>query len=603
MRIKHQAKWFLALTLLPVLAQASTSSVGFQAIYSSFQTVTQGWYSALFEDALGLFAALFTIEFVWMVTKWLITGKDVHEIFTSFIKKMLSIGFFFSILVYSNQLFPDLINAFKSAASGAGGPPVTTVSAITMTALRAFMVCVEAGPVSAAKGVGTAASDLWNLNLSGAASAMSNAASAAITSALGVNTIVGILVGLILLISFIYLVLELFAVQLEAMLVMGTGVLMLGFGGSSFTAKFTEAYMQYSLSVGVRLMILTLWAGFVEWKVAPLIKTILTQGGAGLEAYGMVLILALLVGWLTKKLQGIAASILSGSSSMSGGELAGGIMRGVALATAAVATGGVAAAGLAGGAAAGGLSGATGAAGAAGAGDLGAATGGSAMSAPNIGANAGSAAHNQPAPQTTSGVATPAMATSGVLPPSQATSGTSQKSGVNPPEANNAAPKAGTAPDTQGGTTSQGAPANALKTISGEATPGVASENRVGVTAPKTGSGVSGDGVDHRPYTSNDAPQSAGASKDRSAPAPRVDAAPAPQGNAGSAPTPQGNAGSAPELKGAGGGQSAPDSPSFMERAKQHEKAINSAHDALMPGEPTKGGVSAPPIGAKHLSD
>ncbi len=307
MHIKNQVKLFLALTLLPVLAQASTSSVGFQAIYSSFQTVTQGWYTFLYQDALDLFVMLFLVDFTWMVVKWLITGKDVHEIFTSFLKKLLSIGFFLSLLMYSNQLFPDLINGFKSAAAGAGGPPVTTVSAITMTALKAFLVCVEAGPVSAAKGVGTAASDLWNLDFSGAASAMGNAASAAITSALGVNTLVGILVGLILLLSFIYLVLELFAVQLEAMLVLGAGVIMLGFGGSNFTAKYTESYMQYSLSVGVRLMILTLWAGFVEWKASPLIKTILTQGGASIEAYGIVLILALLVGWLTKKLQGIAA--------------------------------------------------------------------------------------------------------------------------------------------------------------------------------------------------------------------------------------------------------------------------------------------------------
>lgn len=583
MHIKNQVKLFLALTLLPVLAQASTSSVGFQSIYSSFQTVTQGWYTFLYQDALDLFAMLFLVDFTWMVVKWLITGKDVHEIFTSLLKKLLSIGFFLSLLMYSNQLFPDLINGFKSAAAGAGGPPVTTVSAITMTALKAFLVCVEAGPVSAANGVGTAASDLWNLNFSGAASAMGNAASAAITSALGVNTLVGILVGLILLLSFIYLVLELFAVQLEAMLVLGAGVIMLGFGGSNFTAKYTESYMQYSLSVGVRLMILTLWAGFVEWKVSPLIKTILTQGGASIEAYGIVLILALLVGWLTKKLQGIAASILSGGSSLSGSELAGGIMKGVALASAAVATGGV----LAAGTAAGGLGAATGAAGSSGVGDLTAATGAQAMNAPMSGGGSGggkSGSATQNTPTTTS---------SGVLPPAQTTVGNPQKSGgVTPPSANGPASQASTA---QSEVTPQSAPGGYAGGKSEKTAPVATTADRAGSTAPKADASVEGNPVDHRPYTANDAPQSD--IKKRSVPAPDV-ATTATKGTAGSS-----NSGNTAPMSSSGSTGGKEGNPSFRELAKQHEKVINSAHNALMPGDPTTGGVSAPSLGVKHLSD
>lgn len=542
MHIRNQAKWLaLPLLLLPVAAQADTS-VGFQVILKSFKAVTQGWYTALFADALGLFAALFTIEIVWMVTKWLITGKDVHEIFSSFVKKLLSIGFFFSILVYSNQLFPDLINGFKAAASSAGGPPVTTVSDITMTALRAFVVCVEAGPVSAAKGVGAAASDLWNWNFSGAASALGNAASAAITSVLGVNTLVGILVGFILLLAFIYLALEIFAVQLEAMLVMGAGVIMLGFGGSSLTTRFTESYMQYALSVGVRLMILMLWGGFVEWKVNPLIKTILTQGGAGMQAYGVVLILALLVGWLTKKLQGIASSILSGSSSLSGGEIAGGIMKGVALATAAVATGGAAAAGLIGSGAAAGLSEATGAAGSNGAGDLGAASTGGGTSGGPSGAQAPASA---PASGTTSGggaSGSPAGAPAPALPASTTTSG----------GANHSGPKASPSPVSGSSGGSSGSAA-----------------------APE----ATTKDVDHRASTPNEALTSGSQTSGKGTPAP--DTQPA---------------------SGEGEQQSSKN-PSFMDVAKRHEKKMGQVVEHLSPGDPSTGAVQAPSMGAKHLSD
>ena len=478
--LKNRYRLLLLLFFLPATAQATTS-VGLSTVISTFRSVTQGWYHAIFTDALGLFAALFGIEVTWLAVTWMIGGKDVHDVFSSFVKKLLSIGFFYTVLESSSQWVPWIIGGFKNVAVTAGGEPVTTVSDIAMTGLRAFVLCIEGGPVSTIHSAGTALSDLWNLNLSGAATAMGNAANSAITTALGVNTLVGIIVGFILLLSFVYVVLELVAVQLEGMIVLSEGVIMLGFGGSSFTYKYVEPYMQYSVSVGARLMVITLWASFIEWQVNPLIKSTLLQGHAGLEAYGIVLILALLIAWLTKKLPGFANSILSGQSTLSGSEIYGAVKAGTIAAAAVVTGGAVLAAGAAGAKSAGALSAAEGAAGSSGVGSLGAS-----QSAGEAGSSEAGALQAPALPQ-----------------------GTETGSGVQAPASGGqAAPSGGQAPTTAPASGSQAAPSGPATTTNSQApsdpvdhrpaapneSPGDGSSNTAGVQAPGTGSGKGGDG-------------------------------------------------------------------------------------------------------------
>jgi len=376
----------LLLLLLPSMADAATST-GLSSIMSEFQSTTQGWYHAIFTDALGLFAMLFGIEFTWMVTTWLIGGKDVHEIFTSLVKKLISIAFFYTLLLSAAQIIPDVTNGFQSVAASANGAPITTVSNIVGTGIDSFMVCVEAGPQSMAKDAKSFAQNVWDGKGAAALQSADKFFQATASTVSGMGIIAGLITGFILLLSFIYVALELVAVQLESMIVLGAGVIMLGFGAARWTTSFVESYLKYALAVGVRLLVISLWASFIEWQVNPLIHKTLVNGNASPQAYAIVIVLALLVAWLTKKLPGFAGSILSGNSTLSGGELFDAVKKGTiaaGMAVAAVATGGAALAGA-------GASGAMGAAEAAGAG----AEGAGALSAAEgagAGASAGSGA-------------------------------------------------------------------------------------------------------------------------------------------------------------------------------------------------------------------
>lgn len=551
----------LGLLMTPSAAMAGTS-VGLSTVMQAFQSTTQGWYNSIFQDALDLFGALFAIEISWLAVTWMIGGKDVHDIFSSLIKKLLSIGFFFTVLEYAGRWVPWMIGGFKTVAVTAGGEPITTVSDIAMTGLKAFVICIEGGPTAAAKDGASLLSDIWNGNYSGAVSAVSKATSAVLGTVTGVDFLVGAVVGFILILSFTYVVLEVVAVQLEGMIVLSAGVIMLGFGGARWTTKFVESYMQYTVSVGVRLMILTLWASFIEWQINPLIKTTLINGNASMTSYGVVLILALLAAWLTKKLPGFANSILSGQSTLSGGELYGAV-KGAAIAAAAVVTGGAALAG-----------GAAGAAVTMGAGE---AAGGGAMTAAEtsgagaMGASGGVLAPAASAPAE-SGVAQPGVSAPGASPAGSTigqsgtqaapTSGGSTTAGSSAGQSGTTtAPQASTPDSGQSGTTPQ------VSSVPGTGSSAGQSGGSVAPTSTPTGD--SGSPVDHRPAAPN---------------------APATGGGTGS------------------GGVPAPEAPpSALDRAKQAYKstsdALHSGHDAVNIGKPSNTGVSAPGLGIKHLSD
>ena len=553
--LKNRFRLLLLLMVMPAVAQATTS-VGLSTIMSTFQSTTQGWYSAIFTDALGLFGALFGIEVTWLVVTWLIGGKDVHEIFTSFIKKLLTIGFFYTVLEYSAQWVPWVIGGFKNVAASAGGEPITTVGDIAMTGVRAFVICIEAGPMAMVHDASSFWSNVWNLNLSGAASSLASLGSADLGTATGINLLVGALVGIILLLSFTYVVLELVAVQLEGMIVLSAGVIMLGFGGARWTVRFVESYMQYAVAVGVRLMVITLWASFIEWQVNPLIKTTLINGNASMGSFAIVLILALLIAWLTKKLPSFANSILSGQSTLSGGELYDAVKKG-SIAAAAVITGGaVLAAGAAGGTAAGAMGAAEGAAGSSGAGAMGASqAGGAAGLQPAGSSEAGSMqaakAVPPPAPQ-------PEAKSSAVMPPDsggQALAGVQPAAGVQPPAAGQSAPSGGQPP--------AGVQPPASQTSSGTSASPADQSAPSGGQAASSGSGQTST-VDHRPAAPN---------------------APAGNGTSGGKPV------------------EAPKEPSVLDQAKDAMQKLHSVHEALSIGKPSSAGVSAPSLGVKHLSD
>ncbi len=311
-------------------AEAATGTVSpFVAAYSN---VVASWYSKILGVSEEIFYTLFGIDFVYLVAQWLIGGKDVHEIFSSFIKKLITIGFFYTVLLHSQQLLQWVLQGFQKTGELAGGSQSVTVSSLFDVLMQVWTALLHGPKASSGHG--------WLFEIT-------HLTTVALSGLLGVM-FAGI-TALIVLLVVVYVAIEFFAVKMEALLVGSIGALMLGFSGSRWTVQYAEGFFKYALSVGVRLLVLTLWIGFVMTHLGTSVTNILNIASANgssviglLDGYGEVLIFFLLLGWLTKKLPSIAGSVLAGSSSLSGGELVTAGASAAALAGAAVATGGAA---------------------------------------------------------------------------------------------------------------------------------------------------------------------------------------------------------------------------------------------------------------------
>ncbi|WP_319025228.1 P-type conjugative transfer protein TrbL [Acidithiobacillus caldus] len=320
----------------------SINGSGAGVILNAFDSETLRWYQSLKADAEEIFYMLFGLDFVYLVSQWLIGGKDVHEVFTSFIKKMMSFAFFYTLLLNGHKLIGWVENGFQQSAIQATGASGGLLSWIFGTASKVFMACLV-GPRIPDKSTG-ALESIWQTITGGPTVLLSDV----------LGMLVGLVVGIIALLAMIYLALEYIAIQLEAAMVASVGIILMGFAGSRWTVQHAEGYLKYALSVGVRFLVILLWIGFLQKSAGTVITQILSQVNSNhptanlsgaIVAYGEVLIFVLLIAWMTKKLPSIASSIMSGASSLSGGAEGTAFLAGVALAGGAALMGGAALAG------------------------------------------------------------------------------------------------------------------------------------------------------------------------------------------------------------------------------------------------------------------
>ena len=470
MRRGRRFSWIVGILLgaVPTFSFAAGSGS-----LSQVQSLLQGkilpWQSVMQTAATDLFYVLAAVEFSVLFLNHVLQKRGHEDLFGGIIKKVVTLGFFLTLLDNSGTWIPDIINGLAGGAHVLGVTAVTP-GQIATEALQAFLGIVLSPMAAAAHNTSNTFSELFSGNFSAAFSSAAKTVASSNPASLLIETILAGIIGLLAGIGILVMALEFLMVQIESYLVIALGVIMLAGGGLRWTAKYVGSYFDYAINVGVRLFVLTALAYLVTYSIVPLIKVILENVTNPLQAGFSVLILGAVIALLPRKASSIASSLLSGNSTFSGGELAkeGGMIAG---GTVALAAGGVAlGVGAAGGLAAGGLSAAAGAgggaaggagslaggglAGAAGAGEASAAAG---VAAPEVGAmsaggGAGSgpgAANAVPAPSIggSAGGEAP-QAAKGVQAPSpgaQSTGKQETSKGVEAP-----APASG--PDGQGGT-------------------------------------------------------------------------------------------------------------------------------------------------------
>ncbi|MHB1281461.1 MAG: P-type conjugative transfer protein TrbL [Acidithiobacillus sp.] len=341
------------------------------------------WQSVMQTAATDLFYVLAAVEFSVLFLNHVLQKRGHEDLFAGIIKKVVTLGFFLTLLDNSGTWIPDVINGLAGGAHALGVTAVTP-GQIATEALQAFLGIVLSPIAAATHNASNTFSDIFSGNFSAAFSSAAKTVASSNPASLLVETLLAGIIGLLAGMGILVMALEFLMVQIESYLVIALGVIMLAGGGLRWTAKYVGSYFDYAINVGVRLFILTALAYLVTYSIVPLIQTVLENVTNPLQAGFEVLILGAVIALLPRKASSIASSLLSGNSSFSGGELAkeGGIIAGGTVA----AGGGVVALGVgaAGGLTAGGLSAAAGAGGGA-AGGAGSLAGGSLAGAAGAG--------------------------------------------------------------------------------------------------------------------------------------------------------------------------------------------------------------------------
>ncbi len=259
-------------------------------ITNSYQSASSGWFSKLQGYATTLFWLLAAIELAWAGITWALEKDAMTTFMAAFIKKIMGISFFYALLLYASTWIPAIINSFQTAGKNAGG----------------------------FSGAGITPSSVIDLGISTAAQMLEKIKDMSLFDS-PMTIVVAGLSALGMVIAFTIIAAQLMIALIESYIIIGAGVLFLGFGGSRFTTDFAHKYVCYAFANGVKLFMLYL---------------ILAIGMAQAETWGALLATSelnnifavlgasLVLAFLSFQIPGLAASMLSGAPSLTAGSAA-----------------------------------------------------------------------------------------------------------------------------------------------------------------------------------------------------------------------------------------------------------------------------------------
>src|SRR6266478_4858717 len=290
-------------------AQGPNSVNGPSSILDEYKGLQNGWITKLLGAAQRLFFLLAGIEVAWSFTLLAIEKADFQALTAAIVRKIMWIGIFYAILLYGvtpggGGWIPAIMDSFHILGQNA-----SAVGPLGPSAIVGFGVNMSVDLLSSLKGADF---------LTGFSSSMAL-----------------VFCAVLIFIAYLAIAIQFVVAMVESYLVIGAGVIFLGFGGSRWTAAYVERYIAYAVSVGMKILVLYLLVGAgmtvsQGWiLVAQNAATSTDPARAGFDLAAAA-VMFLCVCWMSPK---ISSAMLGGVASMSGGDLTG-VGMGVGLAAA-----------------------------------------------------------------------------------------------------------------------------------------------------------------------------------------------------------------------------------------------------------------------------
>ena len=278
-------------------AQGPNSVNGPSSILDEYKGLQNGWITKLLGAAQRLFFLLAGIEVAWSFTLLAIEKADFQALTATIVRKIMWIGIFYAILLYGvtpggGGWIPAIINSFHILGQNA-----SSVGPLGPDAIVGFGVNMSIDLLASLKAANF---------LTGFATSMAL-----------------VFCAVVVFIAYLAIAIQFVVAMVESYLVIGAGVIFLGFGGSRWTAAYVERYIAYAVSVGMKLLVLYLLIGAGMtlsdgWRlVAQNAATSIEPARTGFDLAAAA-VMFLCVCWMSPK---ISSAMLGGVASMSGGDL------------------------------------------------------------------------------------------------------------------------------------------------------------------------------------------------------------------------------------------------------------------------------------------
>jgi len=282
-------------------------------IMEQFRNQRTQWTTNVWVYANTLFGILAVIEFAWSAAVMLLEKTDFQSWTSALIRKLMWIGAFYALLLNGRYWIPAIIDSFTQIGQNAAGLGALSPSGVFIQGLSLAGALIDGASTSAF---------------------FTNPGSSLVLA----------FAALLIVVSYTIIAINFIVTLVESYLVVSVGFIFLGFGGSRWTAPYTERYLGLAVSIGIKIVLLycLISAGFnlsVGWlDEAQGIATSARPAMTALDVMGGSLIFMMCC-WQIPKL---FAAVIGGSPALTGGDL---VATAAVVGGAALAVGGVAAAG------------------------------------------------------------------------------------------------------------------------------------------------------------------------------------------------------------------------------------------------------------------
>lgn len=283
----RQAGVLAAIVLLLFSGQALGADADIiQSLQDEFRNQTATWFGPLKNIATWLLISLATIAWAWSAGQMVLRNADLQEFMVELVRLVIFVGFFLALILNADTWSTALINGFMWTGNQAAGAGITGDVNPAAILERGFIL---GGRIIESSG--------------------------------RITYLAFAILALVALVLYALIAAYALLVMAEMYIVTAAGVLLLGFGGSQWTADYAKRYITYCVSVGAKLYVLFLIVGLGEqfiynWAIGQ----DKSQFSVVLAVLGVLIMLVILVMMIPDIIQGIinGTSIGSGTPSITG---------------------------------------------------------------------------------------------------------------------------------------------------------------------------------------------------------------------------------------------------------------------------------------------